>query len=94
MNMTADVMIQQNVQSETSGVIQREWLYDRTIRCKIEPIKTSGATIRSKSFYVQERVPHAIALLSRIRADGSSASWGDADARRIGAQRQSATTSR
>ena len=47
MNMTADVMIQQNVQSETSGVIQREWLYDRTIRCKIEPIKTSGATNRT-----------------------------------------------
>lgn len=43
MNMTADVLIQQNQQSETSGVITREWLYDKTIRCKIEPIKSGGA---------------------------------------------------
>ena len=46
MNMTADVMIQQNQQSETSGVLTREWVYDRTIRCKIEPIKSGGGTNR------------------------------------------------
>lgn len=46
MNMTADVMIQQNQQSETSGVLTREWVYDRTIRCKIEPIKSGGGTTR------------------------------------------------
>jgi len=42
MNMTADVLIQQNEQSESSGTITREWVYDRTIRCKIEPLKSSG----------------------------------------------------
>ena len=42
MNMTADIYIQQNIQSETSGVIKREWLYNQTVQCKIEPIKSSG----------------------------------------------------
>jgi hypothetical protein len=42
MNMSADVLIQQNTQSESSGSIKREWLYDRTIQCKIEPLKASG----------------------------------------------------
>ena len=40
MNMTADVLTQQNIQSEKSGVVKREWIYDRTIDCKIEPIKS------------------------------------------------------
>ena len=42
MNMTADVLIQQNTQSATSGVLKREWVYDKTISCKIEPLKSSG----------------------------------------------------
>jgi hypothetical protein len=46
MNMTADVYTQKNKQSETSGVLTREWLYDKTIRCKIEPIKSGGASNR------------------------------------------------
>jgi hypothetical protein len=44
MNMTADVMIQENTQSPGSGTMIREWVYDRTIRCKVEPIKSSGAS--------------------------------------------------
>lgn len=47
MNMTADVFVQQNTQSETSGIITREWVYDKTIPCKIEPIKSSGASNRT-----------------------------------------------
>jgi hypothetical protein len=42
MNMTADVFIQQNQQSPTSGTITREWVYNKTISCKIEPLKSSG----------------------------------------------------
>jgi hypothetical protein len=47
MNMHADIYIQQNTQSETSGVITREWVYDKTISCKIEPIKSGGASNRA-----------------------------------------------
>lgn len=46
MNMTADVLVQQNQQSEASGMITREWVYDRTIKCKIEPIKSGSGTNR------------------------------------------------
>lgn len=42
MNMTADIYTQQNKQSATSGTIVREWVYDKTIKCKIEPLKSSG----------------------------------------------------
>lgn len=47
--MTADIMIQQNVQDENTGAISREWLYDKTIQCKIEPVKTVGASTRGDS---------------------------------------------
>ena len=46
MNMTADILIQQNKQSESSGVLTREWVYEQTIRCKIEPIKSGGGSNR------------------------------------------------
>jgi hypothetical protein len=42
MNMKCDIYIQQNAQS-SSGNITREWVYDRTIDCKVEPLKTGGA---------------------------------------------------
>lgn len=47
MNMTADVYVQTNKQSPSSGVILREWLYDKTIQCKIEPLKTRGSSSKS-----------------------------------------------
>ena len=47
MNMTVDVFVQANKQSETSGIITREWIYDKTIKCRVEPIKTGGASNRS-----------------------------------------------
>lgn len=47
MNMTADIYIQQNIQSESSGVIKREWVYDKTIQCKIEPLKSAGSGNRN-----------------------------------------------
>jgi len=49
MNMTADVYVQTNKQSPSSGVILREWLYDKTIQCKVEPLKTRGSSSRSDS---------------------------------------------
>ena len=42
MNMSADIYKQQNKQSSSSGTVRREWVYDRTVRCKIEPLKSSG----------------------------------------------------
>ena len=47
MNMSADVLIQENRQSQSSGSILREWVYDRTIQCKVEPIKAAGGSNRS-----------------------------------------------
>lgn len=54
MNMTADVYTQKNKQSETSGVLTREWVYEDTIPCKIEPLKASSGAGRfdNKSFDV------------------------------------------
>jgi hypothetical protein len=46
MNMSADVLIQQNKQLSESGTIAREWVYDKTIQCKIEPVKSGGASNR------------------------------------------------
>jgi hypothetical protein len=46
MNMSADIYIQQNTQSKTSGTIYREWVYNDTISCKIEPVKTSSGSSR------------------------------------------------
>lgn len=50
--MSADIYTQQNKQSSTSGSIKREWVFKETISCKIEPIKTGGASNRAdnKSF--------------------------------------------
>ena len=42
MNMTADVYTQQNGQS-SSGAITREWVYDKTIQCKVMPFKASNS---------------------------------------------------
>ena len=42
MNMSADIYKQQNKQSSSSGTVRREWVYDRTVKCKIEPLKSSG----------------------------------------------------
>jgi hypothetical protein len=52
MNMSADVFTQQNVQDENTGAITRQWVYDKTIQCKIEPVKMKGASTRTdnKSF--------------------------------------------
>ena len=47
MNMKADIYKQQNKQSSASGGIQREWVYNTTIQCKIEPIKSGGASNRA-----------------------------------------------
>jgi hypothetical protein len=50
--MKADVFIQQNKQSQSTGSIAREWLYETTIPCKIEPIQATsgGGRYDNKSF--------------------------------------------
>lgn len=47
MNMSADVFIQQNVQDPNTGSIQRNWIYSKTVQCKIEPVKMKGASTRT-----------------------------------------------
>lgn len=47
MNMSADVFIQQNVQDPNTGSIQRNWVYSKTVQCKIEPVKMKGASTRT-----------------------------------------------
>jgi hypothetical protein len=49
MNMSADVEIQQNYQDPDSGAIIRGWVYDKTIQCKVEPIKSGGASTKGDS---------------------------------------------
>jgi hypothetical protein len=44
-NMKADVYIQQNVQDKDTGAIKRQWIYNRTIQCKVEPLKMRGASV-------------------------------------------------
>jgi hypothetical protein len=46
MNMTMDVQMQQNVQDPDTGAISREWVYEKTIQCKVEPIKARGTNTR------------------------------------------------
>jgi len=46
MNMTAEIHMQQNTQDKDSGAVSREWVYQKTIPCKIEPIKSAGASTR------------------------------------------------
>lgn len=81
MNMKCDIYIQQNTQTD-SGNIQREWIYSRTVPCKIEPIKTGGATNRGDNktfdstaenrytefFQLRMKSPIPISRRSRISA--------------------------
>ena len=50
--MKADIYVLQAVQSSGSGSIQRQWVYDHTVQCKIEPVKTRGSSNKAdnKSF--------------------------------------------
>ena len=47
MNMKADVYKQQNFQDPTTKTIIREWVYDKTIQCRVEPIKVAGSSTRT-----------------------------------------------
>lgn len=47
MNMSADIYIQQVSQNPNNGAIQRDWLFQKTVHCKIEPLKTRGSSSRS-----------------------------------------------
>lgn len=44
MNMYADIYIQENTQNADTGSIERHWEYSRTVRCLLEPSKSSGTS--------------------------------------------------
>jgi hypothetical protein len=46
MNVTAEVYSQQNIQDENTGAISRQWVYSKTIQCKVEPIKARGTSTK------------------------------------------------
>jgi len=46
MNMTADIYEQEYSQDKNTGAVLRNWIYSKTIKCKIEPIKVGGASTR------------------------------------------------
>lgn len=50
MNMKADVYIQQGTQTN-SGNIAREWVYDRTIDCRVEPIALGNSRRTDTKLY-------------------------------------------
>lgn len=43
MNMTADIYIQQNSQSD-SGIVKRKWMYDQTVPCKVMAVQNKSGT--------------------------------------------------
>lgn len=45
MNMSCDIYVQKNVQSE-SGVVTRQWLYDKTIMCKAMAVASKSGSAR------------------------------------------------
>ena len=47
MNMKADIYEQEYSQNSDTGAVLRSWQYARTIECKVEPIKVSGASTRT-----------------------------------------------
>lgn len=80
MNMTADIYVQKNIQSEKSGSISREWIYEKTIPCKIEPGKSSSSSNNAdnkrfdfakgneydEKFHLKLKSPIAISKRSRV----------------------------
>jgi hypothetical protein len=42
--MKADIYVQQNAQDPNTGAITRQWVYDRTVQCKISTLKMRGAS--------------------------------------------------
>lgn len=70
MNMTAEVWVQQNFQNKDTGAISREWVYEKTISCKVEPIKSGGASTRgdNKQFDKGQYGGYAEKLQLRVKA--------------------------
>jgi hypothetical protein len=46
MNISADIYVQQNSQDPNTKAIIRGWVYNKTIQCKVEPVKVGGASTR------------------------------------------------
>jgi hypothetical protein len=44
MNMKVDIYKQENTQNPNTGSIERHWEYIKTVRCLIEPSKSSGTS--------------------------------------------------
>jgi len=70
MNMTADILIQQNNQNPNTGAIGREWVYDKTIQCKVEPIKSGGASTRGDNKQFDKGTAGGYAEKLQLRVKG------------------------
>ena len=46
MNTKSDIYIQQNAQDENTGFVNRQWVYNETIQCKIEPVSSPNSYSR------------------------------------------------
>jgi len=46
MNMKADIYVQQNGQDPNTGAVTRQWVYKKTVQCKVEPIAVGGASTK------------------------------------------------
>ncbi len=44
MNMYADIYKQEAVQDPNTGAVVRKWVYSKTIKCKIEPVRMRGSS--------------------------------------------------
>lgn len=71
MNMKADIYEQEYSQDPNTGAVLRQWNYDRTIQCKVEPIKVGGASTRTdnKSFKVGEDGDYTEKFQIRIKCN-------------------------
>lgn len=53
MNMKADIYVQQRGQDINTGAITRQWVYEKTIQCKIETVKNRGSSSRNNKVFTK-----------------------------------------
>ena len=73
MNIKSDIYIQQNTQDPNTGFVNREWIYNETIPCKVEPLGSSNSFSRggNKAFEAgqpgyQERIQLRVKTLKPL----------------------------
>lgn len=87
MNMSCDIYVQKNIQSD-SGVVTRQWLYDQTIICKAMPVanRSGSSKVDDKQYgtgttgYVEDihvKLQSPIRLSKRWRISNIKSSSGE-----------------